>query len=110
MAFPNLKPSGRTYEPGGYPVKTFKSQSGAETRILYGSERSEMKLSLSYANIGDANAELFLDHYDEVQGTFQTFNLTGQALSGWEGNRDALKPAEIEIPTVTYLVTVVRSQ
>ena len=109
MAFPNLKPSGRTYEPGSYPVKTFKSQSGAETRILYGSERSEMKLSLSYANIGDANAELFLDHYDEVQGTFQTFNLTGQALSGWEGNRDALKPAEIKIPTVTYLVTVVSS-
>jgi hypothetical protein len=107
MAFPILKPSSRTYDPGTYPVKTFKAQNGKETRILYGSERTDVKLSLSYANIGDPNAELFLDHYDEVQGTFQTFNLPGQALGGWEGNKDALKPAEIEIPTVTYLVTVV---
>jgi|TARA_B100000035_G_scaffold242552_1_gene211042 hypothetical protein len=107
MAYPILKPSSRSYDPGSYPVKTFKAQNGAETRILYGSERTDVKLSLSYANIGDPNAELFLDHYDEVQGTFQTFNLPGQALGGWDGNDDALKPAEIEIPTVTYLVTVV---
>ncbi len=109
MAYPILKPSSRSYDPGSYPVKTFKAQNGQETRILYGSERTDVKLSLSYANIGDSNAELFLDHYDEVQGTFQTFNLPGQALGGWDGNDDALKPAEIEIPTVTYLVTVVDS-
>ncbi len=107
MAYPILKPSSRSYDPGSYPVKTFKAQNGTETRILYGSERTDVKLSLSYANIGDPNAELFLDHYDEVQGTFQTFNLPGQALGGWGGNGDALKPAETEIPTVTYLVTVV---
>jgi len=107
MAFPILKPSSRSYDPGTYPVKVFKAQNGQETRILYGSERTEVKLSLSYANIGDPNAELFLDHYDEVQGTFQTFKLPGQALGGWEGNDDALKPAEIATPTVTYNVTVV---
>ena len=55
MGFPELAPTGRSYEPGNYPVKTFKAQNGAEHRILYGSERSEVKLSLSYANIGDAN-------------------------------------------------------
>jgi|TARA_R100000479_G_scaffold168482_1_gene109546 hypothetical protein len=107
MAYPILKPSSRSYDPGSYPVKTFKAQNGAETRILYGSERTDVKLSLSYANIGDPNAELFLDHYDEVQGTFQTFNLPGQALGGWEGNKDALKPTDSQIPTVTYNVTVV---
>lgn len=107
MAYPILKPSSRSYDPGSYPVKTFRAQNGQETRILYGSERTDVKLSLSYANIGDPNAELFLDHYDEVQGTFQTFNLPNQALGGWDGNNDALKPAETEIPTVTYNVTVV---
>lgn len=107
MAFPSIKPSGRTYEPGSYPIKTFKAQNGAETRILYGTERTEVKLSLSYANIGDANAELFLDHYDEVQGTFQTFKIPKNALAGWEGNRDALRPEPTEVQTVTYKVTVV---
>ena len=107
MAFPILKPSSRTYDPGTYPVKVFKAQNGQETRILYGSERTEVKLSLTYANIGDPNAELFLDHYDEVQGTFQTFKIAEQAFAGFTGNRDSLQPAEIQIPTVTYFVTVV---
>jgi hypothetical protein len=97
MAFPNLKPSSRSYEPGSYPIKTFKAQNGAERRILYGTERTEVKLSLSYANIGDANAELFLDHYDEVQGTFQTFGIPQNALAGWGGNIDALRPEPTEV-------------
>lgn len=107
MAFPELKPSGRTYEPGSYPIKTFKAQNGAETRILYGTERTEVKLSLSYANIGDANAERILDHYDEVQGTFQTFKVPNIVLTGWEGNNDALKPTADQTETVTYNVHVV---
>ena len=109
MAFPNLAPTGRTYDPGSYPVKTFKAQNGTEHRILYGTERSEVKLSLSYANIGDANAEQFLDHYDEVQGTFQTFAIPDNALGGWGSNTDALRPEATQVPTVTYTVTVVDS-
>lgn len=95
MAFPLLVPTSRSFEPGDYPVKTFKAQNGKEHRILYGSNRTNMKLSLSYANITDANAELFLDHYDEVQGTFGTFVVGGFDVSsggkaGWEGNKDVL--------------------
>ncbi len=59
MAFPTLVPTSRSFESGDYPVKTFKAQNGKEHRILYGSNRTNMKLSLSYANITDANAELF---------------------------------------------------
>jgi hypothetical protein len=89
MAFPALVPTSRSFDAGDYPIKTFKSQNGAETRILYGSNRTNMKLSLSYANITDANAELFLDHYDEMKGTFTTFGID-VAKRGWEGNIDAI--------------------
>ena len=109
MAFPDLQPTGRTYDPGSYPIKTFKAQNGAETRILYGNERTEVKLSLSYANIGDANAELFLDHYDEVKGFFETFDLPDAALAGWVSNTDALRPETSQVEVVTYTVTVVDS-
>ena len=90
-----LVPSARTFESGDYPVKTYKAQNGAEHRILYGDKRTNMKLSLTYANILDADAELFLDHYDTVQGTFQTFSLgsingVNPTRGGWEGNTDAL--------------------
>ena len=109
MAFPTLQPTGRTYDPGSYPIKTFKGQNGKEHRILYGSERTDVKLSLSYANIGDASAEQFLDHYDEVQGMFSTFDLPDNALAGWSSNTDALRSEVTEVATVTYTVTVVDS-
>ena len=90
-----LVPSARTFKSGDYPVKTYKAQNGAEHRILYGDKRTNMRLSLTYANIQDVDAEQFLDHYDTVQGTFQTFvlgNINGNspARGGWQGNKDAL--------------------
>ena len=90
MAFPTFVPTSRSFESGDYPVKTFKAQNGAEHRILYGSNRTNMRLSLSYANITDAKAEQFLDHFDEVQGTFQTFHISEELRGGWEGSKDAL--------------------
>ena len=109
MAFPTLVPTSRAFDPGDYPIKTFKSQNGAETRILYGSERTNVKLQLSYANIGDASAELFLDHFDETKGTFSTFDLPDGSLSGWSGNTDALRSEPTTVPTVTLVVTVAAS-
>ncbi len=88
MDFPPLKPTARTFDPGTYPVKTFKAQNGSETRILYGSSRTDMKLSLTYANISDVSAEEFVKHYDDRQGSFKTFsaNSAGKDIvDGWEG-------------------------
>jgi hypothetical protein len=95
MAFPTLEPTSRTFDVGNYPIKTYQAQNGAEVRILYGNNRTKMKLSLSYANISDSNAELFIDHYDEVKGTYGTFdaaslNQNDKAKTGWKGNSDAL--------------------
>tara|TARA_Y100000361_G_scaffold152210_1_gene171161 strand:- start:1315 stop:1695 length:381 start_codon:yes stop_codon:yes gene_type:complete len=87
MAFPSLVPTARTFDAGDFPVKIYRSQNGKEHRILYGSNRTNMKLSLTYANITDANAELFLDHYEEEQGTFGTFDSVPSGYEkGWEGN------------------------
>jgi hypothetical protein len=91
MAFPSLTPTNRQFDSGNYPIKTFDAQSGAEVRILYGSQRTKMKLGLSFANVTDANAELFLDHFDEVKGSYSTFDLPAAALEGWEGTADALQ-------------------
>ena len=56
-----------------------------------------MKLSLSYSNITDANAELFLDHYDEMKGTFTTFAVqSDDAKGGWEGNNSAFASVMFE--------------
>ena len=55
MAFPTLQPTSRDFSPGDWPIKRYNSQSGAEVRILYGSRRTNAKLSLGYDNISDSN-------------------------------------------------------
>ena len=70
MPFPALQPTSRDFTPGNWPVKSYKSQSGAEVRILYGDTRTNMELTLGYDNISDAQAQQFLTHYDETKGTY----------------------------------------
>ncbi len=94
VPFPDLIPTARSFESGDFPVRTFKAQNGKEHRILYGSNRTNMKLSLTFANITDANAELILDHYESVQGTFGTLTVSpSSGKGGWQGNEDAIGAA-----------------
>lgn len=90
MAFPSLTPTSRDFEAGDYPIKAFRSQSGAEIRILYGGDRIDSKLSLSFANITDPQAQQFLTHFDETRGTYSTFSLPTAVLGGWSGDAAAI--------------------
>ena len=85
MSYPALKPTTRQFQAGDYPIKTVKSQSGVETRILYGNRRTGMTLELAYENIPDSDAQLFAAHYDEVKGSFRTFQLPAGVRAGWGG-------------------------
>ena len=75
MAFPDLVPSSRNFDPGSYQVKSFQAINGVEHRLLYGSVRTQMKLELKYDNISDTDAAEFLKHFDEMKGTFLGFSL-----------------------------------
>jgi hypothetical protein len=108
MAFPTLPPTSRNVNVGDYPVKTFKAQSGAEVRILYGSQRTGMTMDLSYDNIADTDADDFVSHFDEVLGIYSTFDLPSSLLAGWSGAAAALTASNTgnqwryaEAPTVT---------
>lgn len=90
MPFPTLRPTSRDFSAGDYPVKTFKAQNGVEARILYGSKRTGMEISLGYDNISDTTADDFVAHFDEVKGTFDTFTLPTDVLTGWQGAASAL--------------------
>jgi hypothetical protein len=81
-----LQPTSREFNPGDWPIKRFSAQSGAEIRILYGSQRTNAKINLSYDNVSDANAQLFLDDYAAQIGTLRTFNLPDAVRSGWSGS------------------------
>ena len=85
MAFPTLAPSARNYVPGDWAQQKYRSMSGSETRIRYGDKRTDATLSLQYQNIPDADAELFLVDYNANYGTYKSFTLPPEVLTGWAG-------------------------
>lgn len=94
MSFPSLRPSTRQFDPGNWPIQTFKAQDGAEVRLLYGNRRTGMTMALDYSNLSDAKAEEFLSHYVSTRGTFDTFTLPEATLAGWAGSAGALTAVE----------------
>lgn len=92
MTLPDLRPSSRSFTPGDYPVKIFRSQSGAEARILYGNKRVGGTLELTYQNISDADANLFLTNFDAAKGTFTSFDLPANAVAGWSAGASSFVP------------------
>lgn len=92
--FPTVVPTSRSFQPGDWPIKRFTSQNGSEVRILRGNSRLNSQLDLTYDNIPDTEAEKFLTHYREVQGTFKTWyfppapsdGIFVAAFKGWGGS------------------------
>jgi len=66
VAFPSVKPTGRSYTPGSYPITDFVALNGATTRMLYGNRRSNAELNLDFQNISDDKAALILQNYERV--------------------------------------------
>ena len=91
--FPSIVPTSRSFQPGDWPIKRFTSQNGSEVRILRGNSRVNSQLELGYDNISDTEANKFLTHYREVQGTFKTWYFPKppsdgkfvEAFRGWGG-------------------------
>ena len=87
--YDTLVPTSRTFNPGNYAVKTFAAINGVEHRLLYGNVRTQMTMSLTFANITDENAAKIMNHFDEMVGTFLTFALPPGdqgAKGGWKAS------------------------
>lgn len=66
VAFPDLRPSARTYSPGKYPQQEFVALNGAVTRLLYGTKRSDAELSLDFNALTDSEVVQILTNYENV--------------------------------------------
>ena len=98
MPYPVVRPSARSYESGDWPIRKYRAQNGAEVRLLYGNKRTNLKIALSYTNIADTVAAQFLSHFNEVFGTYRTFQFSSDArvalFAGWTGTAGALEPPQ----------------
>lgn len=87
--FPALAPTSRTFTPGTFPQTIFEAQNGATTVIRYGSRPVNTKLSLTFANITDGEAELIIAHYINVNSDWD--HVTFNRLRGLQGFGTALR-------------------
>ncbi len=77
-AFPDVKPSRRSYVPGRFSYTQFEAQNGAVSLLRYGDRRTNAELTLGFDNINDEWAQAIIDNYDSVmtdtdgQVTFST--------------------------------------
>lgn len=72
IAFPSLKPTSRSYSPGSYPQTEFQAQNGAKTIVRFGNRRVDSKLTLAFNNIPDSDAASILEHYEQVNGNWNS--------------------------------------
>lgn len=105
MAFPNIKPTTRSFKMGDYPSKTYRSLSGVIFKRAFGNRQTGYTLDLTFKNVGDAAelrthagfAKQIIDHYNDVDGTFSSFTLPARVFEGMDNDfRDLIRnPADI---------------
>ena len=76
IAFPDIKPSSRSYSPGTFPQTQFQAQNGAVSVIKYSNQRVNSQLQLSFSNITDAQAADILNHYRSVNSDWDYATFT----------------------------------
>lgn len=76
VAFPTIKPTGRSYSPGEYPQTSFEAQNGAVTVVRFGSRRVNSSLELKFDNITDGEASSILANYERVNRVWDYVTFT----------------------------------
>lgn len=92
MTFPAYKPSSRVFTAGQMPVSMFRALSGAETRIITGSQTSSHAVSLSFNNVDEQVAENILSHWYLMQGVALAFQLPFEVWAGWSNYAAGVSP------------------
>lgn len=94
--FPSYAPSSRSFSPGAYPQKSYKSLSGFVTKRTFGDKPFGAKLDLEFSNISDDKAAVILDHYRYQTARNARFRLSAKVLSGLSANLKQLADGSVD--------------
>ena len=79
--FPSIKPTERNLSFGEYPVKTYRSLSGAVVRRKFGNRPYGATLDLSFNNASQENFAAIYSHYHEQAGGSNGFTIPKELLA-----------------------------
>jgi hypothetical protein len=90
--FPQLQPSSRTFTPGQYPHVRFRGMSGRQNAVRTNNVMLESRLRLSFLAITEAEMLSILSHYSQQRGSFESFPIPADVLSGVGSTADFSRP------------------
>ena len=95
--FPSVRPTGRSYTPGQFPVKVYRGLSGSTVKRVFGNRSYGHTIDLQFENIDDVNTKAILDHYYGQYGNYARFTLPDAVFSGMSSSLKAVlqTPANI---------------
>lgn len=80
--FPSIEPTERTYDLGEYAGSEAGTTSGATIRFSHATTPVGMKLTLSYSDLPDFQAETLREHYNDHNGGYRSFRLPAAIWAG----------------------------
>lgn len=80
--FPSIRPTGRTYSPGQFPIKTYRSLAGTTVKRVFGNRAFGHSIDLEFQNVSDTVTKQILDHYYGQYGSYNRFALPDAVFSG----------------------------
>jgi hypothetical protein len=84
VAFPSIKPSGRSVTLGSYPTKVYRSLAGTTVKRSFGNRPFGYQLSLEFANLPDTATSQIIKHYNDTAGGFTRFTLPAEVFAGMD--------------------------
>lgn len=81
--FPAIVPTSRSFELGQYPIKSYRSLSGATVRRSFGNKPFGYTLKLEFANVPEATVNSICDHYNGQSGGTVGFAVPAEVFAGY---------------------------
>lgn len=81
-AFPSFAPSSRSFKPGIYPQRAYRSLSGVVTKRTFGNSPSQSTLDLTFDNVADSTATAIINHYRSQTAANRRFQLSATTTGG----------------------------
>ena len=80
--FPSITPTARSFKPGVYPQKSYRSLNGTVVKRTYGNSPYGATLELGFDNINDFGVIIIIDHYRSQTAANSRFSLSANATAG----------------------------
>lgn len=85
-----IRPSARSFTPGDYPTKVYRSLSGKTIRRSFGSKPTNFQLTLGFNAVSESTLKAIVNHYNGQYGSIVGFTMPKEMFSGLSADVYAL--------------------